>query len=261
MKKGLATLLVIVVLFATVFASSDTFTLVRSEYPIYINGSEFDTGDLPPLNYEGNTYLPLRKVAEATGNDVDFVNNQIVLNNSKNLHVALSQNIAFYGKLTRMYTLAEFILNSIAISASGKSAYPERIYDDLNYLNERILQERNLLNNAYVDNNSNKIYIYDLMMLTNKTSSFNKNVEDKTNEYNKDTINMICNGEVGKDIARHLDKLSGYYDTLSAMSKISPLANNNDLFYPLFIKVNSITNDIDNCLWTIDTLSSLNTMQ
>jgi hypothetical protein len=46
--------------------SSNIFNLVRANYPIYINQNLYQ-GNLPILNYEGFTYIPLREVSEILG--------------------------------------------------------------------------------------------------------------------------------------------------------------------------------------------------
>jgi hypothetical protein len=46
------------------FASSLTqYILVKAQYPIMVDGNMYE-GDLPILNYEGSTYVPLRTLSE-----------------------------------------------------------------------------------------------------------------------------------------------------------------------------------------------------
>ena len=64
--KGLAISLLIgaFLISNTSFASSlKEFILSKANYPIIVNGSSYQ-GDLPVLNYEGYTYVPLRAVSE-----------------------------------------------------------------------------------------------------------------------------------------------------------------------------------------------------
>ena len=48
----------------------------ESPYPMYVNGKEFKS-DLPILNYNGTTYIPLRAVSDILGVPLDF-NGQII---------------------------------------------------------------------------------------------------------------------------------------------------------------------------------------
>ena len=54
------------ILVPSVYALSDYLCKVV-EYPVYIDGVEYSTEKLPLLNYEGNTYAPLRSILETAG--------------------------------------------------------------------------------------------------------------------------------------------------------------------------------------------------
>lgn len=56
------------------FAEDEYFQLKRVDYPIFINGVETNLESLI-FNYEGSTYIPLRKIAEITGSNVIWNNN------------------------------------------------------------------------------------------------------------------------------------------------------------------------------------------
>jgi hypothetical protein len=49
-----------------------TYLLVRAEYSVYVEGEEYDQEELPFLNYEGFTYVPLRALGELIGADVQW---------------------------------------------------------------------------------------------------------------------------------------------------------------------------------------------
>jgi hypothetical protein len=48
------------------------YILTKIDYPIFVNGTEFKSEDLPALNYEGNTYLPLRAIGDVLGEPVKW---------------------------------------------------------------------------------------------------------------------------------------------------------------------------------------------
>jgi hypothetical protein len=57
----------------SVFADSiKEYILTKIEYPIMVNGSEFKSNELPALNYQGNTYLPLKAIADALGKPIKW---------------------------------------------------------------------------------------------------------------------------------------------------------------------------------------------
>jgi Cullin, a subunit of E3 ubiquitin ligase len=43
------------------------FILTRASYPIFVNGVEYKDEQLPALNYEGKTYIPLSKIGDILG--------------------------------------------------------------------------------------------------------------------------------------------------------------------------------------------------
>jgi hypothetical protein len=48
------------------------YMLVESSYPIYVNGQTYTSTDLPVLNYNGSTYIPMRAVGEVLGASVHW---------------------------------------------------------------------------------------------------------------------------------------------------------------------------------------------
>lgn len=76
--------------------AEDIFNVVRVEYPILVDGKEM-ASDLPTLNYNGSTYIPLRKFSEATGATVDWDDSAKVINISSALSGKYGKiNIEFY---------------------------------------------------------------------------------------------------------------------------------------------------------------------
>ncbi|MBV1757678.1 MAG: hypothetical protein KMY55_07520 [Dethiosulfatibacter sp.] len=74
------------------FASSLTqYILVEAQYPIMVDDNQYE-GDLPILNYEGSTYVPLRTMSELL--EVDIFWNEI-LKQVEITHGDPTQNQAF----------------------------------------------------------------------------------------------------------------------------------------------------------------------
>ncbi|GMK36951.1 hypothetical protein PCCS19_00040 [Paenibacillus sp. CCS19] len=48
------------------------YLLVEAGYPVYVNGQEYTSGEQPILNYQGNTYVPMRSVGDILGADVQW---------------------------------------------------------------------------------------------------------------------------------------------------------------------------------------------
>lgn len=53
-------------------AAVQQYILTPATYPIMVNGKELNDPDFPVLNYNGTTYLSLRKTAEAVGADLKW---------------------------------------------------------------------------------------------------------------------------------------------------------------------------------------------
>ena len=49
-----------------------SYLLTKVSYPIIVNGEEYVNAELPVLNYEGSTYVPLRAVGDLLGEDVKW---------------------------------------------------------------------------------------------------------------------------------------------------------------------------------------------
>ena len=58
------TLGVTVSIFIPVFATVQQYILTKVNYPILVNGQEYVNEELPVLNWEGNTFIPLRAVGD-----------------------------------------------------------------------------------------------------------------------------------------------------------------------------------------------------
>lgn len=82
MKKGfILGIVVTIVLTASItFGSSMISDVFISQFPILVNGKSYSS-QLPILNYQGRTYLPLREFGDATNINVDFRDNTIIIDN------------------------------------------------------------------------------------------------------------------------------------------------------------------------------------
>ena len=65
-----------------VYGAAQVAEVYFSSFPITVNDESY-TSTMPILNYQGRTYLPLREFGNATGTNVDFVNNTIKINTAE----------------------------------------------------------------------------------------------------------------------------------------------------------------------------------
>lgn len=95
MKKVLLLTLLVCFLVVPVQAGQNLFQLSAVKYPIIVNGVELKS-DLPILNYNGSTYVPLKKVSEATGAIVEWdgVNKKVLIRNVKEPSPSPTPNLA-----------------------------------------------------------------------------------------------------------------------------------------------------------------------
>lgn len=57
----------------SVFADSiKEYILTKVQYPLLVNGFEYKNAELPVLNYDGNTYVPLKAVGDVLGAEVTW---------------------------------------------------------------------------------------------------------------------------------------------------------------------------------------------
>lgn len=67
------------------FATVNQYLLTPATYPVVVNGQELSDPDYPTLNYQGTTYLSLKKTAEALDADLKWneEKRQVEINNKK----------------------------------------------------------------------------------------------------------------------------------------------------------------------------------
>ena len=86
MKRKISILITIT--FAFILTSYLTYAatkyvLTSSDYSVYVNGQAMQS-NLPILDYQGSTYLPLRKIAETTNTNIEVIGNVIKLSSIGN---------------------------------------------------------------------------------------------------------------------------------------------------------------------------------
>lgn len=63
----------LLMLSATVLANTvKQYILVEPSYPVYVNDVPYESVDLPILNYEGHTYIPMKAVGDMLGASVEW---------------------------------------------------------------------------------------------------------------------------------------------------------------------------------------------
>jgi S1-C subfamily serine protease len=67
--KRFSKILAVLLILSVIPVSAATYTLVKANYPILINGQNLA---VQPLNYNGTTYLPLRSISEAVGVPIEW---------------------------------------------------------------------------------------------------------------------------------------------------------------------------------------------
>lgn len=93
MKKFLISFFIAVSLFSTVvYAGTLVKRVYFSPYPILIDNEEYSS-ETPILQYQDRTYVALREFSEMVGVDVDFVNNQIIIDTKKSSGKELQEEV------------------------------------------------------------------------------------------------------------------------------------------------------------------------
>ena len=72
MKKRIIAISLLLVSVTVSVSASNKFELEQVFYPIYSDGNLVPEDELPTLSYNDRTYVPLRKLSEATGLEVYF---------------------------------------------------------------------------------------------------------------------------------------------------------------------------------------------
>lgn len=107
MKKKIAILTIIVTILVQTVYANNTYELVSVNHTVFVGGQYFDMGDSPVLNYNGTTYLPLRKIAEATGVNVEWLEDEKMISltdeESINYKSRIIPRKEYYGAISSLY--------------------------------------------------------------------------------------------------------------------------------------------------------------
>lgn len=167
MKKKVTILIIIAIVVITFIPVYGYvyYKLVKVDYPIYVNGNKLGS-DLPTLNYNGNTYLPLRKVAEAANSNVDWDDKkrEVIINKDDtdvNRLIVLADALNFYKQLLDVFDRIDVFGGGLdAISSGiklGSSKTPDTIKDDKEYM-DSTFNILSILENKYKEDS----YLYNI---------------------------------------------------------------------------------------------------
>lgn len=139
MKKFLICLVCFLGVFTLCFATSTVANVYFNNFGILVNGENY-LPNLPILNYQSRTYLPLNEFASITGNNVTFENDTIIIDqNVSNLK---------YKKLFLVYS----VLRNIDKNVITASIYFDNCYADYClYYTESLVKEGFATNKSNLD--------------------------------------------------------------------------------------------------------------
>ncbi|MCY9667988.1 copper amine oxidase N-terminal domain-containing protein [Paenibacillus alginolyticus] len=165
----------------------EQFVLTKIKYPVQVNGKEYKDESLPTLNYNGNTYVPLKAIGELTGTKVQW--------NEKLGQVEIGENISFIsdnGQIKyQFFNLYTYIsINSKSYNNAYHRIYKDdsgKLYIDANDLS-LIATILSIYNDEYIILPSSNPYGYEYATPKNefdylKIEKLNKNTDISYNEY------------------------------------------------------------------------------
>ena len=225
MKKTLKTVVslalsAVVATSTALSAGGDFYTLQQVNFPIYSNGYLIEEGDLPTLSLSGNTYVPLRKLAESASVDVNWNNDTgaIEINNTYAAVEYLRKVEVVEAEYEVLFFIArsweQSIVNDFIDCVSGRMTV-SKLKDSVNVFN-----------------------INDSVSLANRTLNYcfpnglsaDAEYEKKLNDYIYNT--NVCVQTLG-DIEQLInDYIDGKYTATYATSKIVELEKNFTNYMP-----------------------------
>ncbi|WP_168124063.1 stalk domain-containing protein [Paenibacillus sp. HB172176] len=127
-------------LMTTLTAFADTakqFVLTTLNFPVIINGTEFKSDDMPFMNYNGNTYVPLKRVGDMLDVPVNWndklkqveIGEDGIDADDKNRTLKLIEN---YSNGFEAYQYGDIIYMQLRSGLDKYNLYLETSYDSLN---------------------------------------------------------------------------------------------------------------------------------
>jgi hypothetical protein len=163
-KKILFISFIFLLVLSTVgWAKSETYTVYKNTFPIVVNGQEY-TSDLPILNFQGRTYVPLKIVGDMLGASVKF---------DEQANKVLIENPAKTTSKEEFITVAKQILQNVKQRASSmdfKNTSTTEVTNKLAEARKEAISDLIRIDNIKFDTND-KNYS-DLFIAKNTLSSF-----------------------------------------------------------------------------------------
>ncbi|MBQ8390934.1 MAG: hypothetical protein IJX50_00105 [Clostridia bacterium] len=176
MKKITALLLAVLVLLPYVVTATE-YVCTEVNYPIYVNGVEMEKGDLPALNYNGNTYIPMRKIGEGSGLTVEWDEK----NRTAEIYNGESNYFQYCMIVTTIYNLLKETRNELLLCqmncydamTEGDSTYTQFINYSLDTLIPSKIKQINILLNALSEIYGLEVSDEDYIDITNRLAYVN----------------------------------------------------------------------------------------
>lgn len=139
-------------------AGGDFYTLQQVNFPIYSNGYLIEEGDLPTLSLNGNTYVPLRKLAESASVDVNWNNDTgaIEIDNTyatvdylRKIALVEAEFETLYGWIIYKSERITLYSNDYHQSKTTASEAKEDIQDSLNNISKAASNANYMLNKCF----------------------------------------------------------------------------------------------------------------
>lgn len=228
MKKYLITLMVLFTIVGTLtFASSVVEDVYHSTFPITVNNQKY-VSEMPILNYQGRTYLPLREFGNTTGVNVDFKDNTILIDTYKKDDMFVANTTTYY------------VLSNLSSINENNEHLISLYYDFLDGSQYALATAQSvfILNTTYANNINNNQYIEKLkdiikLYLTGddyqKYSSLLNKIEsylESSKQYNQLVLDAINKKYTAKQVNASWGSIVSEYNEI--------LPELNDLTYLFF---------------------------
>lgn len=214
MKKGFILGIIVTLILTSIVLASDALQDVfTSSFPVTVNGQEY-TSELPILNYQGRTYLPLREFGNATGVNVDFQDNTIIVDNyAKNRLFLFATNAFYLNEALHQIDSSIDLINEYYLMYFSNNPFDT---SSLNVVNSSI----NNINQWHevIDSQNLNMWLVALTKDTEleslATASLSLDIENylsKCDEYNSSIITNIKNNKIDEDVVEKWDELRNQF--------------------------------------------------